>query len=77
MSIYYRILMIKERELNLIRALQDAKIRFGFGCKLPELFVIRAVLIHDMLNTVNMWVHHDRAQNVFSTSMTLPIFMIP
>ena len=37
-----------------MRALQDAEIRFEFGCKLQELFVIRAVPIRSILKTVIM-----------------------
>ena len=54
MSNYDRIFMIKKRESELVRALQDAEIRIEFVCKLPEIFVIRAMLMHAMPNTVNM-----------------------
>ena len=54
MSNYDRILMIKKRKSWLMTALQDAEIRIKFGCNLPEISVIRAVLVRAMPNTVNM-----------------------
>ena len=69
--------MVKERKSKLMTALQDAEIRIEFGCKLLELFVIRSMPIRSMLNMGKHEVHHIRAQIVFSTCTTLPIFMMP